>query len=319
MELNTRDLALLIVIGLLALYLWRQHSLGDMARSFARIFASRVLIEFTLLLVAWATMLVLIAERVGLWDSSLLHDTVLSLAPMGSLLFGATSAAKEDGWYRKRFRHAATLAVLVEVFAGSVTYDLWVEVILAIVLSFTAIVAALDGSRWDTTNGVAPRWARRITIVGAVIILAAPVLHLVQNWGTLDGGALARELFLPVWLTVLTLPLAWYVSFVTVHEDAQSRMRWWADYHPRWFQRLALLVWFNVRVRALNRFTYAVNAMHGFVRTQSLWEAWAYLRDWSPPAPIRDDDDEADWEMPPAAKPSSRRKRHKAHGHRRSR
>lgn len=232
MELNTRDLAALAVIGLLALYLWRRHSLGEIVRSFARVFASRVLWEFGLLLVAWVTMLVLIAERVGLWDQSLLHDTVLSLVPAGSLLFGATHAAKEDGWYRKRLRHAATLAVLVEVFAGSITYDLWFEIVLAVVLSFAAIIAATAGSRWDTSGGVAPKWALRVTYLGAIVILAAPVIHLVQNWGTIDGGELARELFLPVWLTVFTIPLAWYVSLVTVHEDAQSRLRWWADYHP---------------------------------------------------------------------------------------
>jgi hypothetical protein len=81
MELNTRDLALVIVVGLLALYLWRQHSLGGIVRSFAHILASKVFIEFALLLVGWITLLVLIGERLGLWDPSLLHDTVLSLAP----------------------------------------------------------------------------------------------------------------------------------------------------------------------------------------------------------------------------------------------
>jgi len=87
-------------------------------------------------------------------------------------------------------------------------YDLLPEVILLVVLSFAGMMAALAGSRYDTTGGAAPRWANRVLILGGLILLGGPILHVIQNAGTIDWGLFGRQLILPVWLTVLTLPLA---------------------------------------------------------------------------------------------------------------
>lgn len=196
--------------------------------------------------------------------------------------------------------------------------------ILLVVLSFAGMTAALAGSSYDTTGGAAPRLANRVVILGGLILLGGPILHVIQNAGTMDWGLFGRELILPVWLTVLTLPLAFYMSLVSTYEDAFVRLRWWADGHPTWRQRLALVVGFNLHPRALNQFVYRTNTMFELVRTKTFREGMEVVRR---PVPLRthdQDEDEEDEDAPdaPAEAPVEVRRRgtrHRPHGRRRSR
>jgi hypothetical protein len=174
---------------------------------------------------------------------------------------------------------AIKLTVFVEVIAGLVTYNLVVEFLLLIVLSLAGGIAALAGSSHDTTGGVAPRWANRVVILGGLILIGGPILYLAQNAATIDWGILGRELIQPVWLTVLTLPLAYYMSLVVTWELAMGRLRWWAaPAKPTWRQRLALVVGYNVQVRLLNRFIYNGNGMHDLVQSRTFGEAIEVVR-----------------------------------------
>lgn len=252
----------------------------------------------------------------------MLHDTGLSLVPAGSLVVGAMDAAKTEGWFRKHIRRAIGLGALVEVLVQFTSYDLLPEVILLVVLSFAGMTAALAGSSYDTTGGAAPRWANRVVILGGLILLGGPVLHVVQNAGTMDWGLFGRELFQPVWLTVLTLPLAFYMSLVSTYEDAMVRLRWWADGKPTWRQRLALVVGFNLHPRALTQFVYRTNAMFELVKTTTFRRAIAVVRGPTPPTPDAEEDEEEDEPTVPAKAPEvtpRRRKHQRPHGRRRSR
>jgi hypothetical protein len=245
-----------------------------------------------LLLIAWTTLLVLGAERVALWNPSMLRDTVLSLVPAGSLLVGAMDSVNTKGWYRARLRRAFELAVFVEVLIGLTSFDVAVEVVLLIVLAFVAMLAALAGTRYDTSGGVVPRWANRVLMVGGVLFIGAPVLYLIQNATTIDWWQLGRQLFQPVWLIALTLPLVYYIGLVGTYDDGMRRLSWWADGKARWWQRLALIVGFNVRPHALNRFIYSVRAMRSLVGTRTFWEAMVVVTSGIPPEPSWDDEDD---------------------------
>lgn len=329
MELTSRDVAAVILIALLALFLWRQHALGGTARSFLRILLSRILIEVALLTLAWAVLLVFVAEHFGLWEPRMLHDTVLALVPAGSLLVGATSAASKDGWYRKQLRRALKLGVAVEVFVGLTTFDLAVEVALLIVLLLAGGLVAVAGTRYDTSGGRVPRFAQRVQIVGGLILIGGPILYVAQHFGSIDWRHFALDAFQPIWLTVFTLPLASYVSLVCAHEDAQNRLGWSAKGKARWYQRLALIVGLHVRARALSRFTYSTQGMRDLAEATGLRAAIAVVRRPVPPVPnLTDpDDDDADdvpalsggLDVSVAAPVTVRRRRRKQHGKRRSR
>jgi hypothetical protein len=323
-EVNSRDAAAVIGIALLALFLWRQHALGGIATTLLVVLLGRPMVWLWLVLIAWFSLLVLSAERIGLWEPSMLHDTALSLVPAGSLLLGATTAASTEGWYRMRVVRAIKLTVFVEVIVGLVTYNLVAEVLLLIVLSLAGGIATLAGSSHDTTGGVAPRWANRVLILGGLILIGGPILYLAQNAATIDWGILGRGLFQPVWLTILTLPLAFYMSLVATWESAMGQLRWWAaPAKPTWRHRVALVVGYSVHPRLLNRFIYNGNGMHELIQSRTFGEAIEVVR--RPPPLARayrgDEDDDEDGPAVPAtprAVAPRRRKRQRPHGRRRS-
>jgi hypothetical protein len=323
-EVNSRDVAAAVGIALLALFLWRKHALGGMATTLLALVFGRPMVWLWLVLIAWFSLLVLGAARIGLWEPSMLHDTALSPLPAGSLLLDANKAASTEGWYRTRVVRAIKLTVFVEVIVGLVTYNVVVEFFLLVVLSLSGGIAALAGSSHDTTGGVAPRWANRVVILGGLILIGGPILYLAQNAATIDWGILGRELFQPVWLTVLTLPLAFYMSLVATWELAMGRLRWSAaPAKPTWRQRLALVVGYNVQMRLLNRFIYNGNGMHDLVQSRTFGEAIEVVRR-PPPLARASEADEDDNEDAPAegatpwAAAPRRRKRPRPHGRRRS-
>lgn len=313
MDLNSRDIAAIIAVGLLALVLWWRHALGGIVRSFLRIFESRVLIEISLLVAAWTTLLILVAERVGLWDPTLLRDTVLSVVPALSLVAGAGKAAQTEGWYRKKIGRAFLLTVLVEFVVGLTTFDLAIEVFLLIVGFFAAAFVALRGGR-DKAHERVTRLSQRVLQVLGVILIGAPVLYLIQNAGTLDWAELLRKLGLSVWLTVFTLPLVFYLSLVLTYEEVLGFVMRRYD-TIRWFHRPALVAAFNVRPRRLRRFGYGPQ-MDDFAKTTSFREALKVTRGpvvtWSDLIAEDVENEEAEVEA------RRRRKRNRPHGRRRS-
>jgi hypothetical protein len=319
LELNSRDVAYLILFGGLAAYAIKTDSFGGIAFSFVRVLANRVVIEVGLLILTWTSMVVLAAQRFGLWNAGLLHDTVLAIVPAGSLLLGAPDAAREDGWYRRKLRHAFALTVVVEVLAQLTTYPLPVEVALVTIAFLASILATFAGTRYDTSNGLVPRLASRVMIGAGLLVIAGPILYLTQNAGTLDWGEVGLRFALPIWLTVLTLPVAVYFGAVCEYEWVFLRLKWWAmPAKPSWRHRAALVLVFNIRTRPLDRFARNTNAMRAMVETTSLREAVRVAL--HPPAePTYDDDDQAvEPDDPPDATQRRRKRRPRQHGRRRS-
>jgi len=113
------------------------------------------------------------------------------------------------------------------------------------------------------------------------------------------------------------------MSLVSTYEDAFVRLRWWADGHPTWRQRLALVVGFNLHPRALNQFVYRTNAMFELVRTKTFRDAVEVVWRPAPPPTSEHDEDEEYQDEPevPAKAPVAargRRKHRRPHGRRRS-
>lgn len=327
MEVSNRDIAAVVGVGLLALVLYRQHALGDIARSFAHVIALMLkppLGLMGLLLIAWVALLVLSAQRVGLWVPEMTKDTVLSVIPAYALMMKASEATRHDHFYRRQIGRLIRWTVVVEVFVGQVTYNLPVEVFLLVVLSIAGGISVLR-EPWDTTGGVAPRWARYVLGIGGLILLAAPVSYLIQNAGSIDVGQELRDIAQPVWLTVGCLPLLYFLSLTMTYEWAQAQLTIRGP-EPKasWRGMAALLAVYNVRASALDRWTRTFDGPHNLSRATSFREALRIAREAKlapSPAPEPETDEDDPWANDDAPAPATRpaRKRERPHGRRRSR
>jgi hypothetical protein len=197
--------------------------------------------------------IVWVAAQVGAWDLSLSKDTLYWVVPGLVLLVGATKAATEPGFFRRRVREAVGVSVFLVFYLGLVTLDLPWELLLVPLLTLLSIYGAAGG-----TSYVSAKAGTRAKVgVGVIAIglLAYTTVRFAQSPAAIDAGTLAGSLALPVWLTLWALPFVWAMSVLFVYEDALVHMRTSTDERRLpWKSVLALVVSFWFRRAALHRF-----------------------------------------------------------------
>lgn len=90
---------------------------------------------------------VYIAAQLGVWEMTLLKDTLYWLVPGYILLFGAVNAATEKGFFRRRVREAVGLTAFFAFYLTVATLDLGWELILVPLLTLLSLISAFGGGR----------------------------------------------------------------------------------------------------------------------------------------------------------------------------
>lgn len=280
--LTNREIAsILWSILIVGVVWWRVPGVRPALTRLAELALSRVFVFLAVLLTVWNVLIVLLAAQIGLWNGSMVKDTIISAIPSLGLLLASTKAASEDGFYRKRASAAVWATVLIEFYVGFATYDFLPEFFLIVpIASVATLILSLAGA----VEAVRPltRAAGVIAATLGLALLVPPVAHLVRDWGTIDAAQTVRVLLLPLWLTILVLPLVYVLSVRFTYEDALNQMRLRSPVkRVPWRARVALVVVFNGRSRSLYRFAHTSTWTHDLVRTTSLRQAFRIVRDAS--------------------------------------
>ena len=252
--LSTRELATLIwLVPVATIVLWKMPSVRASLRHLVRIILGPVLVVPMAMFAAWMVAVVWVAAQVAAWDVSLLKDTLYWVLPGFVLMFGATRAATEHGFFRRRVRDAIGVSVFLAFYLGLVTLDLLGELLLVPVLALLSLYAAAGG-----TSSVSAEAGNRAKVALGVIatgLLVFTTIRFVQNPAATDSGSLARSFAMPIWLTLGALPFVWAMSVLFVYENALMHMRTSTpEGRLPWKSGLALVVSFRFRRTALHRF-----------------------------------------------------------------
>ena len=98
--LTTREMATLIwLVPIVAIVMVRMPAIRDQARQLVGIFLQPILLVPMAVFAAWMAAVVWFASQIGAWGMSLLKDTLYWVVPGFILMFGATKAATEPGFF----------------------------------------------------------------------------------------------------------------------------------------------------------------------------------------------------------------------------
>jgi hypothetical protein len=257
--LTTREIATLMwYVPIAALVLWKIPGVREPVRSMVGMFLRPLFLVPVGLFAAWMVVGILVAARLGAWHLSQLKDTIYWVVPGLILLFGATNAATEPGFFRRRVRDAAAYSVILGFYLGLVTLDLAWELVLVPVLTVLSIVTTFGGVTLGGTTAVSKRagnWAAGIAALIVLGLLVNTTIRLAQNPHWIDWPDIARGVALPVLLTLFALPFVWAMSGLLEYDTALRRMRNATPEGRRpWKSVLALIVTFRFRRTALHKF-----------------------------------------------------------------
>lgn len=252
--LTTREMATLIwLVPITTILLWKMPAVRASLRELIGLFLRPIPLLPMAIFAAWMVVVVWFAAQVGAWDVSLLKDTFYWVVPGFILMFGATQAATEQGFFGRRIREAIGVAVFLAFYLGLVTLDLPWELLLVPVLTVLSIYFAAGGTSYVSAK--AGNRAKVALGVIAIGLLVYTTVRFVQNPAAIDPGSVARSFALPAWLTLAALPFVWAMSVLFVYENAFTHMRIaTTEGRVPWRSRLALVASFRFRRTALHRF-----------------------------------------------------------------
>lgn len=222
--LNTREWAVVFwVCVLLILVLRRQSGRASVGRGIKGLFERKILLTF-MALFAWLVFVVILAERIGVWDRSLLKDTLVWFLVGGATVpFAALEATQKDDFFRRHIRKVIGFATFLGFFLNLRTFNFFVELLLQPVVALLVGLSVVAGHRKEQEQ-VKRLADALLAIIGSCVFIGAAWL-VAGSWRSFDGSEEARKLALSIWLPLAALPFMVGLATVMAYGSLFSMMR----------------------------------------------------------------------------------------------
>lgn len=221
-QMDNREYASIILIGLLAIYLLAKGKLLSVIKSFAGVIKlalnPKILIP-ELILVTYSALLIYGAFECGFWNTGILLDTILEVVFVGfSSIYIASKATSVTSIKNELIVPEIGFGALMSFYINLVCFPILFEVALQIFLLFLGIGCALFSSRRNASN---LRLFENMKAVLSIIVFVAATLLLSNAWFSVDWGDELNSLFLSIWYPILIAPyvlvLAYYASLESMY------------------------------------------------------------------------------------------------------
>lgn len=221
-QMDNREYASIILIGLLAIYLLAKGKLLSVIKSFADVIKlalnPKILIP-ALILVAYSALLIYGAFEFGFWNTGILLDTILEVVFVGfPSMYIASKATAVTSIKNELIVPEAGFGALTSFYINLVCFPIPFEVALQVVLLFLGIGHALLSSRRDVSN---LRLFENMRAFLCIIVFVAATLLLSNAWFSMDWGDELISLFLSIWYPIFIAPyvlaLAYYASLESMY------------------------------------------------------------------------------------------------------
>ena len=160
-------------------------------------------------LVAYAAVLVTVADRFGAWSPDLVGDTVLVFCIWLSLFFDLENVSSTRGYLRRRVWRVIGVGSVVSFYLSAHTLSLGAELF----LQFTIFILAMSiASSRKANQAVSPGLAMILVATITLFLTSNTAAWLIRDWGTLDRTLLLQKLALPAWMILAFVPVVFVAS-----------------------------------------------------------------------------------------------------------
>jgi hypothetical protein len=254
MDLTNRDIAFLLWFGAaaIALLAWRtgrEAVLGILGALRGK------LLVVALLYAAYFALVVAGGQALGIWNTSLLKETLAWFALAGiPLLFKFPETYDTRGFYRRATRRLVGIAVAIEFLIGLTAFSLGVELLLLPAAVVLGVLSAFAGTKPEYRQ-VKKLFDGALVVLGLIFIVLT-AMKLIEIAPTLDPAQLGILLFLSVWATFFTLIFVAVFGLYANYEPKMGEINRTrpADRRARWRAKAVLISTFWARQYELGRY-----------------------------------------------------------------
>lgn len=248
-QMDNREYASIILIGLLAIYLLAKGKLLSVIKSFAGVIKlalnPKILIP-ELILVTYSALLIYGAFECGFWNTGILLDTILEVVFVGfPSIYIASKATSVTSIKNELIEPEIGFGALMSFYINLVCFPILFEVALQIFLLFLGIGCALFSSRRNASN---LRLFENMKAVLSIIVFVAATLLLSNAWFSMDWGDELNSLFLSIWYPILIAPYVLVLAYTASLESMYMRINVLEKNLPKKeFIKIAIVLFPNFR------------------------------------------------------------------------
>jgi hypothetical protein len=253
-SLNNRELAVLVWSGILLLWVLSRRSVRPAIWNLIKSIFQPLIIGTLLGLAVWVAACVWVADQFGVWEVRLINETVLWFLATGLVLwFSLPRVAEEDRFVRKAVQRVVAFGLLGEIFINLVVLPIWIEIFLVpFITILVALEAFVDG---QADYAQAQKLLEWVSALIGLALFAYVVISLITDPSQVEPAYIARLIALPIWLTLVALPLIFLIGMWFTYQGVFHMIGYWAeDKRAARRAKLLLLRHLNVRPRRVGSF-----------------------------------------------------------------
>lgn len=215
---NNREIATFAWLLVFAVFVLRSKDVRRSVAALLKQFASMKMLLPVLLLAGYLGGTVYLLHRVGLWNISLLKDTLFWFFSAGLLtMFKYVQARKGEIPVKKMLYDNLKFIVVLEFILNTFTFSIWAELVIVpivtIIVMMNAYVEATNGDR---------KVAKFLGGIQAIIgfgLIGHALYAAIGDYRTLGTFDTMRSFLLPILLSAAIIPAAYLFAVYTNYES----------------------------------------------------------------------------------------------------
>lgn len=255
-DLTNREIA--VVAWLLAFSLWALLLPGVRASlwSALRIAAGPKLAIPLLLFLLYFGAVVAVGAAVGIWNASLVKDTIAWFVVAGFVMFGRFPKVGQPRFIRNTLLATIAVPELIQFFLGTVSFPLFAELV---IVPIAALLAGMSVVVRMPEQRAAKPVVDGMTATFGLGLLAGTLVLLFTGWSSLDHQHLLVAFYLPIWLTAALIPFVLALGVISAYEQTFITLDFMNAERRRLSLRakVAVVLGIGFRLNMLRRFAWS--------------------------------------------------------------
>lgn len=219
MELNTREISLLIWLGIFIAWCFSMKAVRGSLFGVLKAATHFQLLKWVALMLAYTAGCVWLLDRIGLWSTDNLKTTGIWVLTFGLVtMFKATTIGEDKHGFVKLAKDIVAPTAVVLFIGEFYTFDLWIELLLVPGLTLLGMLTAV--AALNPEHAKVGRIFTGLQVWTGVGILAYSAYQVAVNFKDFATWDTAREFALPILLSFLFLPFLYvmivYITYETM-------------------------------------------------------------------------------------------------------
>lgn len=260
--MNNREIATLLWILFVIIACLFSSKLRNSIGTLLKAFLVRQIGAIVLLSITYTSGILLLLNKIGLWDLTLVKDAVFWFIGSGFVIvMNLNEAKKEKAFFKKLLIDNFKLIVILEFITNFHVFTIPIELILIPCVVFMVMLSAVAGLKAEhkkvknLVDGV-------LTIIGLTFLIFS-VIDISSHLTSFASFTTLKAFALPIILTVAFLPCAYLIALYMNYEDLFVRLNFYLKGNPHLkYAKSRLVIKCNVSLSRLFIMSPKINELY---------------------------------------------------------